>query len=183
MKPIKIDNLFSEEELFFLYNYILTSPGWIINASPEVLTYTTNKNFSHSPQLIVKSNAKEVFQPALYLYGQSIIYRLKEILKDKKVGLYPKIDRMWFNITYSGGNNHWLHPDSLEKSPKQSIVLFLTPVWKTGWSGSFYVDGKEFTFQPGSAVIFDSTEFHTGENPISATYNWLRLTCNIVVEK
>jgi hypothetical protein len=130
---------------------------------------------------VVKSSQGDVFHPALQLYGQSLIYRLKKILKDRKIGLHSKLKRMWFNISYSGANNHWLHDDGVENA--QTILLFLTPVWKTGWRGSFYVDGEEFPFQPGSAIIFDSKEFHTGEEPISATYNWLRLTCNIVVEK
>ena len=181
MKPIKIDDLFSEEELFFLYDHVLTSPGWIITGNPGELFYPTNKNFSHCPQLLVKNNHGEIFHPALKLYGQSLVYRLKKILKDKKIGLHPKLQRMWFNISYSGAKNHWLHDDGVENA--QTILLFLTPVWKTGWRGSFYVDSQEFSFQPGSAIIFDSKECHTGEDPISATYNWLRLTCNIIVEK
>ena len=87
---------------------------------------------------------------------------------------------MWFNITYNGSPNHYLHQDS-EEGSFQSILLFLTPVWKTGWAGSFYVDGKEFKFKPGTAIIFDSKEFHTGEEPESETFNWLRLTANIIL--
>jgi len=180
MKPIKIDNLFSEEELFFIYNHVLKSNGWIINASPGKLSYSTNKNFSNCPQLIIRSNEGTIFNSSLYLYGQSLVYRLKKILENKKVGLHSRLRRMWFNVSYNGADNHWLHDDGVENA--QTILLFLTPVWKTGWRGSFYVDGQEFSFQPGSAVIFDSKEFHTGEEPISATYNWLRLTCNIVVD-
>ena len=181
MRPIKIENLLSEDELFFLYDHVLKSNGWIMSGKPENLTNQTNKNFSNCPQLIVKCNQGNIYNSALYLYGQSLIFRLKKILEDNKIGLYPKLNRMWFNISYNGANNHWLHDDGSENS--QTILLFLTPVWKTGWRGSFYVDGKEFTFEPGSAIVFDSKEFHTGEEPISATYNWLRLTCNITIDK
>ena len=58
----------------------------------------------------------------------------------------------------------------------------MTPIWQDNWKGSFYVDCEEFKYKPGSAVIYDSKEFHTGESPEFETNNWLRLNCNIVVE-
>ena len=39
----------------------------------------------------------------------------------------------------------------------------------------------EFKFKPGSAVIFNSKEYHKGESPSSEIYNWQRITCNILV--
>lgn len=181
MKPIKIDNLFSKEELFFLYEHVLKSNGWIVSGKPENLTNFSNKNFSNCPQLIIKCNQGNIYNSALYLYGQSLVFRLKKILEDSKIGLHTKLNRMWFNITYNGSNNQWLHTDGSDTS--QTILIFITPVWDIAWNGNFYVDGNKYSFTPGSAVIFDSKEYHTGEEPISATYNWLRLTCNITVEK
>ena len=117
------------------------------------------------------------------MYGQTLVYRIIEKLKNKNTSIHSKLDRMWFNITYSGKETqHWLHTDH-NKTDKQSIVMFMTPFWKNDWNGSFYVDGEKFLFKPGSAVIFDSKEYHTGESPISETFNWQRLTCNIVMEK
>jgi len=60
--------------------------------------------------------------------------------------------------------------------------MFMTPVWQDAWRGSLHVDGKEFKFKPGSAVIFNSNEFHTGETPESQTQNWQRLTLNIILD-
>ena len=45
----------------------------------------------------------------------------------------------------------------------------------------FETDGQEFKFEPGRIIVFDSKEFHTGEEPESETFNWLRLTANIVL--
>ena len=61
--------------------------------------------------------------------------------------------------------------------------LFLTHVWLPNWEGGFYVDGEKFDFKPGSAVIFDSRQFHKGDQPKKEDTNWLRLTCNIIVER
>ena len=46
---------------------------------------------------------------------------------------------------------------------------------------TFYIDGEEFKYRPGSAVIYNSTKFHTGEPPEFETNNWIRLNCNIIV--
>lgn len=89
---------------------------------------------------------------------------------------------MWFNATYHGKKTqHWLHQDDEKDLKLKSILLFITPIWQPDWKGSFYVDGEEFKFKPGSAVIFDSKEYHQGESPASETYNWQRITCNILV--
>jgi hypothetical protein len=74
-----------------------------------------------------------------------------------------------------------MHRDDQENSKLKSILLFMTPVWQPDWRGSFYVDGEEFKYKPGSAVIFNSNEYHKGESPISETYNWQRMCCNMVV--
>lgn len=96
--------------------------------------------------------------------GKTIAYRIKERLTKENIGLNTDIVRMWFNITYSDNDHHWLHQDTDELN-STSVVLFLTPIWNPDWKGSFYVDGEEFNFKPGSAVIFDSKEYHMGTSP------------------
>ena len=89
---------------------------------------------------------------------------------------------MWFNSTHHGKKTqHWLHQDD-SNSQSKSILLFMTPLWQPDWRGSFYVDGEEFKFKPGSAVVFDSKEYHRGESPGSEIHNWQRITCNIMVK-
>ena len=181
MKTVVLDNIFSEKELFFLYNELINSNVWNVHGSALNFQHPTNKNFGSGPMLSVKYEDEPILNYPLYLYGQSLVYRIADKLSEKKIGMKTNLSRMWFNITYNGTPNHYLHQDS-EESSFQSILLFLTPVWKTGWAGSFYVDGEEFKFKPGTAIVFDSKEFHTGEEPISQTYNWQRLTCNIMVK-
>ena len=182
MKTILLENVIPEKELFFLYTELIKSSVWCVNAKSTDVEYQSNKNFLHGPQLVVKL-PDQILNYGLYMLGQTIIYRIEHILKDKNIGIHTKMFRMWFNITYSGEETqHWLHTDITEKN-RQTIVLFMTPVWKNDWNGNFYVDGEKFLFKPGSAVIFDSKEFHTGESPSSKTFNWQRLTCNIVTEE
>jgi len=176
MKTIILDNVLSQKELFFVYSQLLESNGWNVNGAA-----TTDLFHMKSPMLLVK-NEDIIYNNTLFFYGQSIIYRIKEILKDKHIGIPPHLKRMWFNITYSGKKTqHELHLD-FENNNYKSILIFMTPIWQDNWKGSFYVDGKEFKYKPGSVVIYDSSEFHTGESPEFETNNWLRLTCNIVVK-
>ena len=111
------------------------------------------------------------------LYKDALAKRLAK----QNIGIPVSIERMWFNVTYTDNNQHWLHTDSCESNIK-SIVLFLTPVWVPEWQGSFHVDGEEFKFKPGNAIIFDSKEYHTGKTPVEKTNGWSRLTCNILVK-
>ena len=47
----------------------------------------------------------------------------------------------------------------------------------------FFTDaGKKFDFKPGSAVIFNSNEYHMGEPPAEKMPGWMRLTCNILLK-
>jgi hypothetical protein len=183
MKPVVIDNLFSEEELFYVYKDLISNRVWNVGGSPAGtgnIEYTSLKQFNTGPSFTVMDNAFEVFSQPYFLYGQSLIFRLKKILEEKNIGLHTKMTRMWFNICYSGSKQNWLHQDN-ETTNHQSILLFMTPVWQTAWKGSFYVGGEEYKYKPGSAIIFDSQEFHTGEAPSDATFNWIRMTANIVV--
>ena len=182
MKPILLENVISYKELFFLYKELMAAPSWTLLGRTGDVSYQSNKRLLSAPQMVAKNNAGDILNYPLYLLGQTLIFRIEEILKSKKIGIATNMVRMWFNVTYHGKETqHWLHPDDFGND-KQTIVLFMTPIWQPDWKGSFYVDGEEFKFKPGSAVIFSSKEYHTGESPDSETQNWQRLTCNIVVE-
>jgi hypothetical protein len=174
MKPVLLENVISEKELYFIYNEIIGSNGWNVSGITHPVDYPSNKNFLKGPVLLVKNENEPILNYAFYLYGQSLIYKIMNFLSDRKIGMYSKLERMWFNITYNGKETqHWLHQDNNKDT--QSIVMFMTPFWKQDWKGSFFVDGEKFSFKPGSAVIFDSKEFHTGESPESETFNWQKL--------
>lgn len=177
MKTTVLNNIISEKELFFIYKHIISSPTWKMNS-----TSTFDRGLMYSPVLTVKDYQQDVSNYAFYLWGQSLVYRIAKLLDEKNIGIPTQIERMWFNATYHGKKTqHWLHADDEEKLKLKSILLFMTPVWQPDWKGSFYVDGEEFKFRPGSAVIFDSKEFHKGESPASETFFWQRITCNIIV--
>jgi hypothetical protein len=179
MKTQIINNLISNKELFFIYKQIISNPSWTISGltSDELI----HKQFSHAPLFAVKSEDETIDNYAFYLYVKTLVFRMEEILKKKNIGMHTKIKRSWFNVTYSDSENHWLHIDSRE-SKHQTVLIFMTPMWQDGWKGSLHVDGEEFKFKPGDAVIFDSNKFHTGKKPIKETQNWMRLTLNIILE-
>jgi len=177
MKTILLDNIISDKELFFMYNQIISTPSWRITSESS-----DHRGFNKAPMLLVKKPDKNPDHYAFCLWGQSVVFRIVELLKEKNVGIPSNLDRMWFNLTYHGKKTqHWLHQDDFDATPK-SILIFMTPVWQPDWRGSFYVDGEQFKFKPGSAVIFDSKEYHQGESPESETYNWQRITCNMLVK-
>ena len=176
MKTVLVDNVISEKELFYMYSAIIGTPSWRINAESG-----SQKGFLHQPMLMVKKNGIPAENYPLFLWGQSVVYRIAKLLEQKNIGIPTTVDRMWFNSTNHGKKTqHWLHSDDDSDPTFKSILLFLTPIWQPDWRGSFYVDGEEIKFKPGSAVIFDSREYHQGESPVSETYNWQRLTCNII---
>ena len=181
MKPIVIDNIFSEQELYFLYQQVINSPVWSISGSSYEPTYPSKNIFLGAPQFVVKNDDGAISNYPMYIYGQSIVYRIAKILKQKKIGMQTNLVRMWFNITYSNSSNHHLHQDDSENNT-QSILLFLTPIWNTEWAGSFYIAGEQFKFKPGNAIVFDSRDYHMGESPTDSTFTWHRLTCNIKVK-
>lgn len=179
MKTTVLDNVISQKELFFMYNHIISNPNWKLNGSSG-----PHEGFRSSPVLIVKHFDSSNINWSFYFWGQSIIYRIAKLLESKNIGMPTVLQRMWFNATYHGKKTqHWLHQDDENNINLKSILIFMTPVWQPDWRGSFYVDGEEFKFKPGSAVIFDSNEYHQGEAPESETYNWQRICCNIVVGK
>ena len=181
MKTHLINNVISDKELFFIYRELIASPAWSVSGISETLEYNSNKQFSHSPLYTVKSTEGKIENYPLYLYVSTLVFRMAEIFKKKNIGMHTKIKRSWFNITYSDSENHWLHQDS-EDSKLQTILMFMTPIWQNSWEGSFYIDGEKFEFKPGSAVLFDSKEFHTGKKPINKTHNWMRMTLNIILQ-
>jgi hypothetical protein len=177
MKTTILDHILSQKELFYMYNQIISTPSWRIDGLS-----TPDRGHMASPVLAVKGSNTLTEHYPFFLWGQSLVYRIAKLLEDKNIGIPTEINRMWFNATYHGKKTqHWLHRDDEEKLKSKSILLFMTPVWQPDWRGSFYVDGEEFKFKPGSAVIFDSSEYHKGESPTSEKYNWQRITCNILV--
>jgi len=179
MKTVLLDNLISDKELFFMYNEIVSNPCWRLNGESGY-----QRGFNFGPMLMVKDSNVITEHYSFYYWGQSIIYRIAELLKLKNIGIPTTLDRMWFNATYDGKKTqHWLHrDDDVNTENFKSILIFMTPIWQPDWKGSFYLDGEEFKFKPGSAVIFDSSEFHKGESPESEIHNWQRITCNILVK-
>lgn len=159
-----------------MYKQIISNPRWRLDGQSA-----NHIGFNYGPILNVKEVDLIPEHYAFCLWGQTIVFRIAELLKEKNIGIPTKLERMWFNSTHTGKKTqHWLHRDD-EDVRSKSILLFMTPVWQPDWRGSFYVDGEEFKFKPGSAVVFDSTEYHQGESPVSEIYNWQRITCNILV--
>ena len=183
MKTKVLNNIITSDELFFMYNQIISTPMWNVEGISSCFEEESwKKKYNRAPNLSVKKHKDVVEHYAFYLWGKTIAYRMKERLTKENIGLNTDIVRMWFNITYSDNDHHWLHQDTDELN-STSVVLFLTPIWNPDWKGSFYVDGEEFNFKPGSAVIFDSKEYHMGTSPTKNTYGWMRLSCNMLLQQ
>ena len=181
MKTHLFENLISSKELFFIYKQVMSTPSWQIIGISDDQDSSFDKKFNTAPLLFVqRGRDMPPALPSFYFWGKTIIFRIEKELAKQNIGIPFSIERMWFNVTYADNNQHWLHKDSSQPETK-SVVLFLTPVWLPEWRGSFYVDGEEFKFKPGSAIIFDSKEYHTGKTPVEKTYGWARLTCNILI--
>ena len=183
MKTIVLDNVLSQKELHFLYSNLISSDGWNINAISSLKNENSRFEFNTGPVLQVKDNNEIIKNNVFFMWGQTLVHRIHALLEKKNIGIPTSVFRMWFNTTYNGKKTqHWLHRDDNENTGTKSILLFMTPIWQPDWRGSFYVDGEKFEFKPGSAIIFDSNEFHKGESPLSETYNWQRVTCNILIK-
>ena len=180
MKPVLLDNILSEKELFFIYKIITQTSSWSVGGKSDEIEYPSNKQFSGAPLFRIK-NKDDILNYPMYLYVQSLVFRMAEMLNKKNIGIHTNIKRSWFNLTYDSSPNQWLHQDTPDNTTLQTALVFMTPVWQGAWRGSLHVDGEEFKFKPGSAVIFNSNEFHTGETPESQTQNWQRLTLNILL--
>tara|TARA_R100000805_G_C3623753_1_gene129972 strand:+ start:1439 stop:1987 length:549 start_codon:yes stop_codon:yes gene_type:complete len=182
MKTISLENVISSKELFFMYREIVSTAMWSVTGLSDFEDENSwDKKQQLAPVLVVKKDGQINSYP-FYLWAKTVVYRIANKLAEKNIGLNTNISRVYLNLTYDNNNQHFLHTDS-EEGKFTSIVLFLTPVWLPNWEGGFYVDGEKFDFKPGSAVIFDSRQFHKGDQPKKEDTNWLRLTCNIIVER
>jgi len=162
MKTTLLNNVISEKELYFMYYETIKTYGWQVNCISD---HSKETNLNYGPVLTAKFPNEAPHNYALYMWGQTLIHRISKLLEEKNIGIPSSLDRMWFNCTYHGKkNHHWLHKDHADSNYK-TILLFMTPIWQPDWRGSFYIDGEEFKFKPGSAVIFDSNEYHQGESP------------------
>jgi hypothetical protein len=176
MKTICLDNFFDIHELFWLYNSLLNTQGWKINAVPEVNSNNPNKLYGNIGNLNLDHTSN------WFTYFQGVIFRInKELAFKKNTKIFSNIERVYINAT-NPMSKHWLHQDSRPTEKKMSILTMFTPQWQDSWQGSFFVDGEEYKMKPGRIIIFDSDEFHTGSNP-SEDCPYVRLTCNIVVGK
>ena len=181
MKTVLLNDILPEKELYFVYNEIVRSPTWSVGTTSTHVEHPSNKHFAGGAKFSVKDYNDIILNYPLYFWGQTLVYRIAKLLEQKNIGMHTKLKRMWFLSTTTGSPMHFLHQDDKNNGDHHSILLFITPVWKTGWRGSFFVDGEEFKFKPGSAVIFNASEYHTGEDATSEKYNWQRITLNMLV--
>jgi hypothetical protein len=182
MKPILIKNLLTSKEVFWIYKKLTSLPVWTLNALSFPTLGDLERQFGTCGMLRIIQN----YQPTstssgLSMYFESLIHRLNERLKEHRIEIPTSVERCWINATFKDSSSHWPHFDSAQPEAF-SILLFLAPVWNDQWLGSFFVDGEEFKFSPGGAVVFRSATLHTGENP-SLKCPYLRLTSNMVTNK
>ena len=182
MKPIFIKNLLTPKEVFWIYNKLTSLPIWALNGLSGYKQGDQDRQYGTiANALIIKDYQVASQEAGLSIYSQSLIYRINERLKEQKKEIATSIERFWINATFNESSSHWPHAD--DKNPDAfSIILFLAPVWSDQWLGSFYVDGEEFKFTPGGAVVFQAAEMHTADNP-SLHCPYLRLTGNIVTKR
>ena len=181
MRPIFLKNLLTSKEVFWLYRKLVELPFWQLNGNTDRDDDPDRQHGSIAKAMIIKDN-QPVYSPDIMgVYGQSIPYRVNERLKEHRLEIPTNVDRFWINASFAESRSLWPHHDDSDPTAF-SIVLFLCPVWNEQWLGSFFCGGEEFKFSPGGAVVFQSTEMHTGDNP-SLDCPYLRLTANIVTRK
>mgnify|MGYP003155304469 CR=1 FL=1 len=182
MRPILLKNLLTSKEVFWLYRKLVGLPLWNLTGKPYFDQKDPERLDATIANLTIIKNTQPVgFNGGLDIYGESIPHRINERLKEYKLEIPTAVDRFWINATFSQSHSHWPHHDDADPAAF-SIVLFLAPVWNEQWLGSFFCDGEEFKFSPGGAVVFQSTNIHTGDNP-SLKCPYLRLTGNIVTRR
>ena len=182
MKPILIKNLLSSKEVFWIYKKLSSLPVWTLNALSFHEEGNLERQFGTNAMLRIIQNYQATATSAgLSMYSESLVHRLNERLKEHKIEIPTSVERCWINATFKESTAHWPHFDSPEPEAF-SIVLFLAPVWNDQWLGSVFVDGEEFKYTPGGAVVFKSATLHTGDNP-SLHCPYIRLTANIVTNK
>jgi hypothetical protein len=94
MKPIILDNVIPERELFFLYNQIVPVRGWELTAQSTSVEYPSNKQFNQTPVLRIKTPEEGIINYPFFLYGQSLVYRISEMLNKKNIGINTSLARM-----------------------------------------------------------------------------------------
>ena len=182
MRPILLKNLLTSKEVFWLYRKLVELPFWQLNGNTYSDQNDPDRQYGTIAKVMIIKDNQPVYSPDLMsVYGQSIPHRVNERLKEHKLEIPTDVDRFWINASFSESRSLWPHHDDSD-SEAFSIVLFLVPVWNDQWLGSFFCGGEEFKFSPGGAVVFQSTEIHTGDNP-SLNCPYLRLTASIVTRK
>lgn len=179
MKTKYLENIFQTEELFWLYAKLLHTHGWLFsgssNANDSNPIIDTNQLYGNLGILDIDHNS------SWHYYFQGLIYRINKKLSDEKnTRINKNIKRIYINAT-NPMSKHILHVDSTNPD-LMSVLMMLSPQWQDSWLGSFFVDGEEFKMKPGNIIIFDSKQYHMGSNP-SDNCPYIRLTCNIILEK
>jgi hypothetical protein len=174
MKTICLDEVFHQDELFWLYENLLNTEGWKFNAAPEY-SRDPNKMFPNIGNLNISLNSN------LFSYFIGLLFRInKKLLDENNTKIHEDICRIYINAT-NPMSKHWLHQDP-KKEDQISILIMFSPQWQDSWLGSFFVEGIEYKMKPGRIIIFDSEKYHTGSNPHESC-PYVRLTCNIIVKK
>ena len=185
MRPIFLKNLLSAKEVFWLYRKLVRLPSWALTGHSSYddarKGFLERQEATIANLLLIKDSKPIYIMGGLDGYGQSIPYRVNERLKEHKLEIPTDVERFWINATFKESSSHWPHQDS-DHSQDFSIILFLAPVWNDQWLGSFFCDGEEFKFSPGGAVIFQSTDLHTADNP-SLQCPYIRLSANILTRE
>jgi len=174
MKTICLDDVFNQDELFWLYKNLLITSGWRFHITPEQ-SVDPNKMFANIGNLNIDATSN------LYSYFIGLLFRInKKLLEEKNTKINENISRIYINAT-NPMSKHWLHYDSMSEGAI-SILMMFSPQWQDSWLGSFFTDGQEYKMKPGRIIIFDSKEYHTGSNPHESC-PYVRLTCNILLKK
>ena len=99
MKTVLLNDILSDEELFFLYNEVTRTSCWSVCTTSDVRKYASNTNFSGGAMLCAMNSDEEIINYPLYLYGQTLVYRIAKLLEKKNIGVHTKLKRMWFVST------------------------------------------------------------------------------------
>ena len=181
MRPIFLKNLLTSKEVFWLYRKLVELQVWQLDGNSDKDDHPDRRHGSIAKATIIQNNKPVYSSLDMGVYGQSIPYRVNERLKEHRLEIPTNVERFWINASFAQSRSLWPHQDKSD-STAFSIVLFLCPVWNEQWLGSFFCGGEEFKFSPGGAVVFQSTEMHTGDNP-SLDCPYLRLTASILTRK
>ena len=86
MKTKVLDNIITSDELFFMYNQIISTPMWNVEGISSCFEEESwKKKYNRAPNLSVKKHKDVVEHYAFYLWGKTIAYRIKERLTKEKI--------------------------------------------------------------------------------------------------